>query len=206
MTEATSFSKARWWIAISNTHSFYMLFLRSMKNILRRMKEFLAELMNRLHYFITYSIDWYYNGLDESIFFFLFKCTWKLHLISFFVHYSVIQLRYFWWNYYLNNFSLPVGLLRLVGLLMMVDTYSSWSMVIDQQNVDSYTISDEICSSTTVFIFFHMEKQSISYFEYLFFSFWTSTSCLYNLFPSFWRSNLEFSSAFLDAVNTGYHA
>ena len=65
MTEATSFSKARWWIAISNTHSFNMLFLRSMKNILRHMEEFLAELMNRLHYFITYSIDWYYNGLDE---------------------------------------------------------------------------------------------------------------------------------------------
>ena len=75
MTKATSFSKARWWIAISNTHSFYMFFLRSMKNILRHMKEFLAELMNRLHYFITYSIDWYYNGLDESIFFFLFKCS-----------------------------------------------------------------------------------------------------------------------------------
>ena len=27
--------------------------------------------MNRLHYYMTQSIDWYYNGLDESIFYFL---------------------------------------------------------------------------------------------------------------------------------------
>ena len=39
-------------------------------NILREMKEFFVEL-NRLHYFRTQSIDWYYNGLDESTFFFL---------------------------------------------------------------------------------------------------------------------------------------
>ena len=35
------------------------------------MKEFIVELINWLHFFITQSIDWYYNGLDESIFFFL---------------------------------------------------------------------------------------------------------------------------------------
>ena len=27
--------------------------------------------MNRLHYFMETSINWYYDGLDESIFFFL---------------------------------------------------------------------------------------------------------------------------------------
>ena len=42
-----------------------------MINILRQMKEFIVELINWLHFFITQSIDWYYNGLDESIFFFL---------------------------------------------------------------------------------------------------------------------------------------
>ena len=41
-----------------------------MINILRQTKEFFVELMNRLHYFIAQPIDWY-NGLDESIFFFL---------------------------------------------------------------------------------------------------------------------------------------
>ena len=35
------------------------------------MTEFPVELMNRLHYFITQYIGWYYNILDESIFFFL---------------------------------------------------------------------------------------------------------------------------------------
>ena len=48
-----------------------MFFLRSMRNILRQMKEFLVELMNRLHYFMETSINWHYDGLDESIFFFL---------------------------------------------------------------------------------------------------------------------------------------
>ena len=75
----------------------------------------LIELMNRLQ-----SIDWY-DGLDESIFFFLVFFPWrKLHLISLlFVHYSVIKLRYFWWNYFLNNFRLLIGLLRLVCLLVV---------------------------------------------------------------------------------------
>ena len=61
--------------------------------------------MNRLQ-----SIDWY-DGLDETIFFFLaFFLKRKLHLISMiFVRYSVIKLRYFWWNYLLNNFRLLVG-------------------------------------------------------------------------------------------------
>ena len=42
------------------------------------------------------------------------------HLISlFFVLYRVIQRRYFWWNCFLNNFSLLDSLLRLVCLLMV---------------------------------------------------------------------------------------
>ena len=41
-----------------------------MKNILRQMKKFIIELMNRIPQFITQSIDWY-GGLDEFIFLFL---------------------------------------------------------------------------------------------------------------------------------------
>ena len=61
----------------------------------------------------------------------------KLHLISlFFVHYNVIQLRYFWWNYFFNNFSLLDGFLRLVGLLLV---YNYFIIIIDQQNVGMMT-------------------------------------------------------------------
>ena len=41
-------------------------------------------------------------------------------------------------------------------------------MIIDQQNVG--TFSDDKCLSTTAFILFHMDRQSISSFEHLFFS------------------------------------
>ena len=87
------------------------------------------KLINQLCYFVTQSIDWYddwksidwYDGLDESIFFFLVFFLYKrLHLISLlFVNYSVVKLRYFWWNYFLKNFCLLIGLLRLVYLLMV---------------------------------------------------------------------------------------
>ena len=63
-------------------------------------------MQNRLHYFITQSIDWCYNYLDESIFFLLVFFYRKLHSISFFVHYSMIHLSYFSRKYLLNNFSL----------------------------------------------------------------------------------------------------
>ena len=52
--------------------------------------------MNRISYFITQSINWS-DGLDEFIFFFLvfFLEKTALHVLAFFVHYSVIKLRYF---------------------------------------------------------------------------------------------------------------
>ena len=55
---------------------------------------------------------------DGSIFFFLQSFFWrKVHLISFFfVLYIVFQLRYFWWSYFLNIFSVLDSLLRLVCL------------------------------------------------------------------------------------------
>ena len=103
------------------------------------------------------------------------------------VHYNVIQLRYFWWNYFLNNLSLLNGLLKLVCLC--------WWFIA------SYFISDDTCSSTTVFVLLHMQHQSITSFEHLFFffrPFYLSTrfllvfilesSVIYqlaNLFPNF---------------------
>ena len=47
-----------------------LFFLCCMINILMQMKKLLTDLMNRLPQFITQSIDWY-DGLDQSIFFFL---------------------------------------------------------------------------------------------------------------------------------------
>ena len=59
-------------------------------------------------------IDWI-HFLFASLFF-----RRRLHLISlFFVRYVVVQHRYFWWNYFLNNLSLLDGLLRLVIFLMV---------------------------------------------------------------------------------------
>ena len=61
----------------------------------------------------------WFDKSDESIFFFrLFfreKCIWSP---CFFVQYRVIQLKYSWQNYILNNFSLLDSLLRLAFLLM----------------------------------------------------------------------------------------
>ena len=59
---------------------------------LRQMKKFLAEFMNRLPHFIKQSIDWY-DGLDESIIFFLalFLAKTAVDLLDF-VHYSVIHI------------------------------------------------------------------------------------------------------------------
>ena len=142
-----------------------------MINILRQMREFLVELMNQLLYFITQSINWYYNGLDESIFFFLVFFMRKLHLISFFVHYSLIYLKYFWWNYFLNNFSLLVDLLRLVCLLMMVGTYhSSWSVIIDQQNVSMHVLMKYVLQQQFLYCFIWSSNQFLilKIFSFLF--------------------------------------
>ena len=76
--------------------------------------------MNRIPHFITQSINWY-DSLDEFIFFFLVFFLEKIAFdhLAFFHYGAIIKLRYFWWNYFLNNFRLLVGLLRLVCLLMV---------------------------------------------------------------------------------------
>ena len=178
--------------------------------------------MKRLHYFLTQSNDWYYNGLDEFMFFFLvFFVEKTAFLISFFVHYSVIQFRNFWWNYFLNNFSLLVGLMRL-----FVDDGSYIFIIISdpQQNVGiqflmKYVFQQQFLHcftrSSNQFLIFNTSFFSISsdFFTYqLDFSlFWplnllSYTRCSYNLFPSFWWSVLAVSCAFLDAVHAGYRA
>ena len=129
-------AKAYSWIATSFLHYPFFLthlscFFSCMTNILRQMKKILIELMNRLR--------------SESIFFFLlFFSSFLISLL--FVHYSVIKLRYFWWNYFLDNFRLLIGLLKLVSLLMV-------GQIIDQQNVGIAigTFSDDKYSSATVF-------------------------------------------------------
>ena len=115
-----------------------------MINILSQMKKFLVELMNQIPYLITQSINHFYF----SSFF-----PQKVLLISFFVHYSVIQLRYFQRNYFLDNFSLLDGLLRLFCLLMV---HSRFIMIIEWTEC-SYiaTFSNDTCSWTTVFLASH---------------------------------------------------
>ena len=115
------------------------------------------------------------------------------YLILFFIHYSVIQLRCFWWNYFLNNFSLLVGLLRLVSLSMVgifvdgryTNSHDQWSY---SKSSRSCCLSIETCSLTIVFILLHMEQQSISYFEHLLFFFFR---IFYDKldFPLFWPLN-----------------
>ena len=68
-------------------------------------------------YATNHRLVWWVGWIH--IFFLVFFLQRKLHLISLlFVHYNVIKLRNFWWNYFLNNSRLPIGLLRLVCFLM----------------------------------------------------------------------------------------
>ena len=108
--------------------------------------------MNRLHYFITQSKNWYYNGSDEFIIFFLiFFLEKPAFLISFFIHYCLIQLRYFWWNYLLNNISLLAGLLKLVCFL---DRRYIYIMISDpQQNVGIHFLTKYVLQQQFLYCF-----------------------------------------------------
>ena len=100
--------------------------------------------MDRLYtLFVTQSIDRYDDltrvmpwVMNSFIFFFLLVFFLEKTAFDplFFVQYSVIQIRYFWRNYFLNDFSLLDSLLRLVCLLMV---HSYFIMIIDQQNEPS---------------------------------------------------------------------
>ena len=122
----------------------------------------------------------------ESIFIFLFLQPFfrrKMFSISLvFVHYKVIKLRYVWWYYSWNSFSLVGGLWRLVCLFMngLLYSYPSstsriyifwWDMIINKS-----------------LYYCHIVHQSISSEELFFFSeFFT-----YQLdFFLFWRLHLQ---------------
>ena len=91
-----------------------------MINILRRMKKVPCRIDESITPFCNTTLRpvCWVDKSDESIFFFLVFFWRKLHLISmFFVQYSVIQLRYFWWNYFLN---------KLVCLIVRWDLFVCW--------------------------------------------------------------------------------
>ena len=115
-----------------------LLFLHCMINILNQMKQFLVLLMHHLSYFIIQSID-SYDGLarvvnPSSFIYSLFSgenSIWSPCFL-FIRHYRVIQLRYFWWNYFMNKFSLIHGLLRMFCLPIVYSHFIMIIHIIDQ--------------------------------------------------------------------------
>ena len=88
-----------------------MFFLNSMISISKHMKEILVELMDRFD-------TSFYNAIHRPL------------------SSSVTQLRYFWRNYVLSNFSLLDSLLRPVSLLM---AHSHFILIMDQQNLSIFS-------------------------------------------------------------------
>ena len=128
----------------------------------------------------------------------------------------MIPLRYFWWHYFLNNFSLLDRWLRLVCLLM---EYSYCIIIINHQNAVKF--SDDTCSSTTVFhiashgtpiniffwtTFFSFYRLFYLSTRFLCFDSWISCHLIAKLVSEFLAVLLLFSScASSDAVNADYH-
>ena len=111
---------------------------------------------------------WWVDKTDELIFLFLVFFLGKIAFyLLVFCSLQRDSAQIIWWNYFLNNFSLLDGLLRLVCLLMV---YSYFIMIIDQQDVDKF--SDDTCSSTTVsYIASHGVSMNIFLWASLLFSF-----------------------------------
>ena len=102
----------------------------------------------------------------------------KLHMIFlFFVYYRVIQLRYFWWHYFLNDFSLLDDFWDWFVYWFYIAT-SSW-LSIEPQNAVG-TFSDDARSSTTVFVLL-AARISIKFF------FWTAF--IFSFFERFYLSS-----------------
>ena len=138
----------------------------------------------------------------------------------------MIQLRHFWSNYFVNNFSSLVGFLRLLCLLMMVGTYSSWSVIIDRHNVlGIHFLMKYVLQQQFLYCFTWSSNQSLilNIFSFLFlqnfllinsislcFDPWTFCRLLarylHNVFSSFWRSLLAVLLAFSDVVSATYRA
>ena len=157
-------------------HYFYLIsalilfFHCMMGNFFGQMGKFLVELMNQLLHFRTQSIDLndeLTRMMNPFFFldFFLEKTIFDLSVFCSSKRDSA-QLRYFWWNYFLNNFSLFDGLLRLVCLLIV---HRYFIVIIDKHNDGIF--SDETCSSTSVYILLHMKHQLVVSLQHFFLSF-----------------------------------
>ena len=126
------------------------------------MKKFLAELMNRSPHFITQSIDWY----DGSGLISRENCIWSPCFLSITAWFSLdISVETASW------ITLVCSLVCWDYLFVDGSYIATSIIIIEQQNLGIATFSDDTCSSTTVFILIRMEYQSISYSEYLLFSF-----------------------------------
>ena len=166
-----SYSWARYIHYFCLISALILFFHCMMGNFFAQMGKFLVELMNRLLHFRTQSIDLNdeLTRVMNPFFFFLDffsgeNYIWSLRFL--FIKACSAQLSYFWWNYFLNNFSLFDGLLRLVCLLI---EHRYFIVIIDKHN--DGTFSDETCSSTSVYILLHMEHQLIVSLQHFFLSF-----------------------------------
>ena len=109
---------------------------------------------------------WWVDKSDELIFLFLVFFLGKIAFyLLVFCSLQRDSAQIIWWNYFLNNFSLLDGLLRLVCLLMV---YSYFIMIIDQQDVGNFLMTHVLQQQSL--ILHHMEYQWISSFEHLYFS------------------------------------
>ena len=137
---------------------------------------------------------------------FLFITAFFFHFFSFF--------SYSWWNYFLNNFSLIVRLLRLV---CFIATNSSGIMIIDQQNTGIHFLLTHVVKQQFLYCFKYSSSQFLilNIFFFLFpqtfllinsislcFDPWFFCHLLAKLASVF----LAVSCAFLDAVKVGYCA
>ena len=167
-----SYSWARYIHYFCLISALILFFHCMMGNFFAQMGKFLVELMNRLLHFRTQSInlnDELTRVMNPFFFFFLtFFLEKTIFDLSVFCSSKrdSAQLSYFWWNYFLNNFSLFDGLLRLVCLLIV---HRYFIVIIDKHN--DGTFSDETCSSTSVYILLHMDHQLIVSLQHFFLSF-----------------------------------
>ena len=133
-----------------------------------------------------------------------------------FVHYSLIQLGYFWWS------GETTSWINLVSSMVCWEQFVRWwgsyiatfiMTTLDYRPAECrYTFSDDTCSSTTVLILFHMEHQSLFPFEHFFFTFSSDFLTYQPDFCLFWHLNILSSTSSQELplttgfLNYGIHA
>lgn len=127
-----------------------MLFLHYMINVSRKMKNVLAELKNQIFYNTTHrqvkkwSVDNVMNFFFCSLFF------WENYIWS---PCFLFTTELLWWNYFLNDFRLLVGLLRLACLLSASRMYNFWWEIIFNKSLYYFHIVHQPISSLNTFPF-----------------------------------------------------